>query len=180
MKDLTPVTTRPSPEGRLEKEMAVYDLLEKLNISYERLDHEVTATVETCHDVDKLLGIHICKNLFLCNSQRTAFYLLMMPGEKKFVTKDISKQIGSARLSFAEAEYMEQLLNITPGSVSIMGLMNDKEHKVQLLIDSDILKDEYIGCHPCINTSSLKLKTNDILEKFLPYTGHTYTEVDIT
>ncbi|MCH5249567.1 MAG: prolyl-tRNA synthetase associated domain-containing protein [Lachnospiraceae bacterium] len=180
MKDLTPVTTRPSPEGRLEKEMAVYDLLEQLDIPYERLDHEVTATVEACHDVDKLLGIHICKNLFLCNSQRTAFYLLMMPGEKKFVTKDISKQIGSARLSFAEAEYMEQLLNITPGSVSIMGLMNDKEHKVQLLIDSDILKDEYIGCHPCINTSSLKLKTNDILEKFLPYTGHTYTEVDIT
>ncbi|MCH5255676.1 MAG: prolyl-tRNA synthetase associated domain-containing protein [Lachnospiraceae bacterium] len=180
MKYLTPVTTRPSPEGRLEKEMAVYDLLEQLDIPYERLDHEVTATVEACHDVDKLLGIHICKNLFLCNSQRTAFYLLMMPGEKKFVTKDISKQIGSARLSFAEAEYMEQLLNITPGSVSIMGLMNDKEHKVQLLIDSDILKDEYIGCHPCINTSSLKLKTSDILEKFLPYTGHTYTEVNIT
>ena len=180
MKDLTPVTTRPSPEGRLEKEMAVYDLLDKLNISYERVDHEVASTVEACHDVDNLLGIHICKNLFLCNSQRTAFYLLMMPGEKKFVTKDISKQIGSARLSFAEAEYMEQLLNITPGSVSIMGLMNDKEHKVQLLIDSDILKDEYIGCHPCINTSSLKLKTSDILEKFLPYTGHTYTEVDIT
>lgn len=180
MKDLTPVTTRPSSEGRLEKEIAVYDLLEQLDIPYERLDHEMTATVEACHDVDKLLGIHICKNLFLCNSQRTAFYLLMMPGEKKFVTKDISKQIGSARLSFAEAEYMEQLLNITPGSVSVMGLMNDKEHKVKLLIDSDILKDEYIGCHPCINTSSLKLKTSDILEKFLPYTGHTYTEVDIT
>ena len=180
MRDLTPVTTRPSPEGRLEKEMAVYDLLEQLDIPYERLDHEVTATVEACHDVDKLLGIHICKNLFLCNSQRTAFYLLMMPGEKKFVTKDISKQIGSARLSFAEAEYMERILNITPGSVSVMGLMNDKEHKVQLLIDSDILKDEYIGCHPCINTSSLKLKTSDILEKFLHYTGHTYTEVYIT
>lgn len=180
MKDLTPVTTKPSPEGRLAKEMAVYDLLEQLDIPYERLDHEVTATVEACHDVDKLLGIHICKNLFLCNSQRTSFYLLMMPGEKKFVTKEISKQIGSARLSFAEAEYMEQLLNITPGSVSIIGLMNDKEHKVQLLIDSDILKDEYIGCHPCINTSSLKLKTSDILGKFLPYTGHNYTEVYIT
>ena len=179
MKDLTPVTTRPSPEGRLAKEMAVYDLLEKLDIPYERLDHEVAETIEACHDVEKLLGIHICKNLFLCNSQRTKFYLLMMPGEKKFVTKDISKQIGSARLSFAEAEYMEQLLNITPGSVSIMGLMNDKEHKVQLLVDSDILKDEYVGCHPCINTSSLKLKTSDVLEKFLPYTGHNYTEVYI-
>ena len=180
MKDLTPVTTKPSPDGRMEKEMAVYDLLEKLDIPYERLDHEVASTIEDCHNVDKLLGIHICKNLFLCNSQRTNFYLLLMPGEKKFVTKDISKQIGSARLSFAEAEYMEQLLNITPGSVSIMGLMNDKEHKVHLLIDSDVLKAEYLGCHPCINTSSLKLKISDVLEKFLPYTGHNYTEVYIT
>ena len=142
MKDLTPVTTRPSPEGRLEKEMAVYDLLEQLEIPYVRLDHEVTASIEDCHEVDKLLGINICKNLFLCNSQRTSFYLLLMPGDKKFVTKDISKQIGSARLSFGEAQYMEQFLDITPGSVSIMGLMNDKEHKVRLLIDSDVLKDE--------------------------------------
>ena len=179
MKDLTPVTTRPSPEGRLEKEMAVYDLLEQLNIPYVRLDHEVTASIEDCHEVDKLLGINICKNLFLCNSQRTNFYLLLMPGDKKFVTKDISKQIGSARLSFGEAQYMEQLLNITPGSVSIMGLMNDKEHKVRLLIDSDVLKDEYLGCHPCINTSSLKLKMSDVLDKFLTFTGHEYTVVTL-
>lgn len=177
MKDLTPVTTRPSSEGRLEKELAVYDLLEKLEIPYERLDHEVTPSIEACHDVDRLLGIHICKNLFLCNSQRTAFYLLLMPGEKKFVTKDLSKQIGSARLSFAEAEYMEKLLDITPGSVSIMGLMNDRENKVRLLIDSDVLEDEYLGCHPCINTSSLKLKMKDVLEKFLPYIRHDYTVV---
>lgn len=179
MKDLTPVTTRPSPEGRLEKEMAVYDLLEQLNIPYVRLDHDVTASIEDCHEVDKLLGINICKNLFLCNSQRTNFYLLLMPGDKKFVTKDISKQIGSARLSFGEAQYMEEFLNITPGSVSIMGLMSDREHKVRLLIDSDVLKDEYLGCHPCINTSSLKLKMSDVLEKFLVYTGHEYTVVTL-
>ena len=179
IQDITPVTTKPSPEGRLAKEMAVYDLLEELHIPYERVDHEEAASIEDCHNVDKLLGIQICKNLFLCNSQKTAFYLLLMPGEKKFLTKDLSKQIGSARLSFAGAEYMERFLNITPGSVSIMGLMNDREHQVKLLIDRDVLKDEYLGCHPCINTSSLKLKVADILEKFLPFTGHDYTVVEL-
>ncbi len=177
IKATTPVNTKPSPEGRLAKEMAVYDLLEELEIPYERMDHEVTASIEDCHEVDKILGIHICKNLFLCNSQKTAFYLLMMPGEKKFLTKDLSKQINSARLSFAGPEFMEKYLNITPGSVSVMGLMNDKEHQVKLLIDSDVLKEEYFGCHPCINTASLKLKLSDVLEKFLPYTGHEYTVV---
>ena len=179
IQDTMPVTTKPSPEGRLAKEMAVYDLLEELHIPYERVDHEEASSIEDCQNVDKLLGIQICKNLFLCNSQKTAFYLLLMPGEKKFLTKDLSKQIGSARLSFAGAEYMEKFLNITPGSVSIMGLMNDREHQVKLLIDSDVLKDEYLGCHPCINTSSLKLKVADVLEKFLPYTGHDYTVVEL-
>ena len=179
IQDTTPVMTKPSPEGRLAKEMAVYDLLEELHIPYERVDHEEAASIEDCHNVDKLLGIQICKNLFLCNSQKTSFYLLLMPGEKKFLTKDLSKQIGSARLSFAGAEYMEKFLNITQGSVSIMGLMNDREHQVKLLIDSDVLKDEYMGCHPCINTSSLKLKVADVLEKFLPFMGHDYTVVEL-
>ena len=79
----TPVDIKPSPKGRLLKEMAVYELLEKLEISYQRVDHEAAATVDDCHDVDEALGIHICKNLFLCNRQKTDFYLLMMPGLKK-------------------------------------------------------------------------------------------------
>lgn len=171
-------TTKPSG-WRLEKEMAVYDLLEELQIPYQRLDHEVMPTIESCREVDRLLGISICKNLFLCNQQKTAFYLLLMPGTKKFVTKELSKQIQSARLSFAKAEYMEELLNITPGSVSIMGLMNDKENKVRLLIDQDVLEEEYLGCHPCVNTSSLKLRTKDVLEKFLPHVQHDYTAVQL-
>ena len=176
---LTPTNDRPTSIGRLPKEMAVYELLEKLEIPYLRLDHEVTASIEDCHNVDQLLGIHICKNLFLCNTQKTDFYLLMMPGEKKFKTKELSSQIGSARLSFAGPEYMEEFLNITPGSVSVMGLMNDHGGRVRLLIDQDVLKDEYVGCHPCINTSSLKIKTCDMLEKFLPYVQHDYTVVEL-
>lgn len=175
----TPVDIKPSPKGRLLKEMAVYELLDKLEISYQRVDHEAAATVDDCHGVDEALGIHICKNLFLCNRQKTDFYLLMMPGLKKFKTKELSAQLGVSRLSFAEAEYMEEFLDITPGSVSVMGLMNDKDHRVRLLIDREFLQDEFVGCHPCVNTSSLKLRMKDVLEKFLPYVGHGYTVVEL-
>ena len=152
--------------------MAVYDLLERLEIPYVRVDHEVTPSIEACHDVDKMLGISLCKNLFLCNAGKTKFYLLMMPGDKQFKTKDLSKQIQSSRLSFAPAEFMEKLLAITPGSVSVLGLMNDKNHQVQLVIDQEVVKQEYLGCHPCINTSILKLRTSDVLYKLLPALGH--------
>lgn len=158
--------------NRLEKERRVYELLDELKIEYTRVDHEALETMEACIEVDKALEVNMCKNLFLCNSQRTQFYLLLMLGEKKFVTKDLSKQIGSARLSFAEKEYMEKYLDITPGSVSVMGLMNDKDCVLRLIIDSELMNEEYIACHPCINTSSIKLKTEDLLKKFLPFTGH--------
>ena len=159
---------------RLSKEVRTYELLDSLQVPFSRLDHDETASIESCMEVEKLLGIHICKNLFLCNAQKTKFYLLMMPGTKKFKTKNLSKQINSARLSFAGDEFMEQFLDITPGSVSVLGLANDTENHVQLLIDADVLKDEYIGCHPCINTSSLKIKTADLLEKILPAVHHEY------
>ena len=175
----TPVDIKPSHKGRLLKEMAVYELLDKLEISYQRVDHEAAATVEDCHDVDEALGIHICKNLFLCNRQKTDFYLLMMPGLKKFKTKELSAQLGVARLSFAEAAYMEEFLDITPGSVSVMGLMNDRGNQVTLLIDEDVIREEYVGCHPCINTSSIRMKMDDLLQKFLPAVRHEYTSVHL-
>ena len=132
-----------------------------------------------CNEIDAILEVTMCKNLFLCNRQKTAFYLLLMPGDKKFKTKELSAQIGSARLSFAGPEDMVKHLDIEPGSVSVMGLMNDEEHAVQLLIDEDVLKDAYIGCHPCVNTSSLKIRTDDVIKKFLPAVGHDYKTVHL-
>ena len=158
--------------GRLEKEIRVYDLLDRLQIPYQRIDHEAAMTMEACAAIDEALDATICKNLLLCNRQCTAFYLLMIPGNKTFKTSVLSKQIGSSRLSFADAEYMERFLDITPGSVSVLGLMNDHEHHVQLLIDEDVLKGEFFGCHPCINTSSLRLRTSDLMEKIIPAMGH--------
>lgn len=157
---------------RQEKELRVYDLLDRLEIEYLRVDHEALATMEACQEVDELLEVHMCKNLFLCNAQKTKYYLLLMPGDKKFKTKDLSNQIESARLSFACAEDMERLLDITPGSVSVMGLMNDKQNQVQLLMDEELIRDNYIACHPCRNTSSIKMKTTELISKFLLEVNH--------
>ena len=159
-------------EGRLPKEIRCYDLLDSLNVDYQRIDHEAANTMEACAAVDEALGATICKNLLLCNRQATVFYLLMIPGDKTFKTSVLSKKIGSSRLSFASPEHMEELLDITPGSVSVLGLMNDKDNRVQLLIDEDVLGGEYIGCHPCMNTSSLRFKTEDLLKKIIPAMHH--------
>lgn len=166
--------------GRLEKEIRVYDLLDKLGLEYERIDHASAMTMDACKEIDAALEATICKNLFLCNRQKTAFYLLMMPGDKAFKTKELSSQIGSARLSFADEEFMEEYLDITPGSVSVMGLMNDTQNRVQLLVDEDVLKGTYLGCHPCVNTSSIKLRTDDVFEKFLQAVQHTMIVVHLT
>lgn len=166
--------------GREDKEIRVYDLLDRLNMEYYRTDHGHADTMEACHEIDAVLDVLICKNLFLCNRQKTKFYLLMMPGDKPFKTKELSSQINSARLSFASAEAMEEYLDIQPGSVSIMGLMNDKENKVQLLVDEEVLEGEYLGCHPCVNTSSLKLRTKEVFEKYLKEVHHEPIFVKLT
>ena len=159
-------------EGRLDKEIRCYDLLDALGVEFQRIDHEAAMTMEACVEIDKVLDATICKNLLLCNRQNTAFYLLMIPGDKQFKTSVLSKEIGSSRLSFAKPEYMLEYLDITPGSVSVLGLMNDHGHHVELLVDEDVLKGEYFGCHPCINTSSLRIRIADLMEKIIPAMEH--------
>ncbi len=168
-----------SAENRSEKEIRVYDFLEKAGVSFERADHEPAMTMEICQKIDRALDALICKNLFLCNRGETSFYLLMMPGDKPFKTKDLSAQIDSSRLSFAKPELMEKYIGTTPGSASVLGLIFDTDREVRLLIDGDVLKSEFFGCHPCENTSSLKIKTSDLLERILPALGHTYTKVSL-
>ena len=158
--------------GRLEKEIRVYDLLDSLGVEYLRVDHEAAMTMEACAAVDEAMGALMCKNLMLCNRQKTDFYLLLLPGDKVFKTSELSKKIGTSRLSFAPGEFMEEFLDITPGSLSILGLMNDKDQRVSLLIDEDVLKGEFVGVHPCINTSSLRIRTADLVERIIPAMGH--------
>ena len=168
-----------SDEGRSEVETRTYDFLDSIGIQYETVCHEATYTMEQCQEIEKTLGVPICKNLFLCNRQKTAFYLLMIPGDKVFKTSELSRQIGSSRLSFAGAEDMLRLLDVTPGSVSVLALMNDRENRVRLLMDEQVLAGEYVGCHPCINTSSLRLRTADLIEKILPAMHHGMTAVSL-
>ncbi len=156
--------------GREDREIRTYAFLDSLGISFDRTDHpdEPATSMEVCAEVDAILDVHICKNLFLCNRQETDFYLLVMPGDKPFKTKEISHQLGISRLSFAKECYMEQYLDLHPGSVSVLGLINDKDHRVTLLLDEDIQKEEMFGCHPCMNTSSIRFQTRDLFEKILP------------
>ena len=173
-------TGRPQDvSNRLERETAVYDLLDRLHIPFERTDHEPADTMEACSVIDSVLGIVICKNLFLCNRQKTSFYLLCMPPDKPFHTKDLSAQINSSRLSFAPEDSLWELLHCHPGSATVLGLANDTEHRVQLLLDREVYDAPYMSCHPCICTSTLKLKTSDVLTRLLPHTGHTPIVVDL-
>ena len=176
--DKTLYAGRPS-ERRSSAEEKVYDALDSLSISYERVDHGEAATIDKCLDVENVLGVKIVKNLFLCNTQKTKFYMLIMPGGKVFKTKDLSSQIGSARLSFGDADAMERLLGVFPGSMSIFGLLNDTENEVRLLIDRDVLSLESVGFHPCKNTSTLKVRTSDVLNKFVHYVKHEPTFVEL-
>ncbi len=176
--DKTLYTSAPTDE-RLPKEMRSYALLDSLGVPYVRIDHEAANTMEQCAEAKAILGVKICKNLLLCNSQKTKFYMLLMSGDKQFVTKDFSKKIGSSRLSFAPPEFMEKFLDITPGSLSVLGLINDTENNVTLYIDRDVVKDENFGCHPCINTSSLRFSTKDLLEKVIPATHHEINFVEL-
>ena len=163
----------PHDTNRIPQEQACYALLDSLRIPYDRIDHDPAFTMEACSEIDTVFGTKMCKNLFLRNSNGSAFYLLLMPGDKPFKTKELSAQIMSTRLSFADENHMREYLDLTPGSVTVMGLANDRENRVQLLIDRDVYEEEYFCCHPCINTSSIRLRTADVMERFLPAVHHT-------
>ena len=167
--------------GRQNREIRTYKFLDELGIEFDRTDHpdEPATSMEVCADIDAILNVKICKNLFLCNRQKTAFYLLIMPGDKPFKTKELSGQLGISRLSFADEEHMLEYLDLLPGSVSVLGLMNDKDQKVRLVIDEDVLKEELFGCHPCMNTSSIRFRTKDLTDKILPALGRTYDVVHL-
>ena len=178
-----PVTlAQGAPENitvRSPKEQRCYGLLDSLGISYRRADHEAAATMELCREIETVLGCPICKNLLLTNRQQTDFYLLLMEGEKVFKTKYLSKALGCARLSFATDAQMLELVDITPGSLSVLGLMNDPGKRVRLVIDRPVLEQPEIGFHPCLNTSTLAVSMVDFREKILPALGHEATIVEL-
>ncbi len=168
-----------APEHASERAKRAFALLDSLGVPYRRIEHPPAETMEVCAAISDALGARICKNLFLCNRQQTVFYLLAMPEDKPFYTKDLSHQIGSSRLSFAPAEKMEELLGCSPGSCSVLGLENDTEGRVRLLLDREVAEAERFACHPCDNTGSLTIATHDLLSKVLPAVRHSFDTVEL-
>ena len=177
--EISEIRTAAPAEGRAAVELETFALLDRLHIPYAWVAHETADTIADCDVVSEVLGISICKNLFLCNRQQTDFYLLMMPGDKPFKTKDLSPLLGCSRLSFAGPEHMERLLRTIPGSVSALELMFDTQAQVRLVMDRAVHDAAWFGCHPCKNDASLRLRTEDLLHVFLPHTGHDVTVVDL-
>ena len=177
--NISEIYTSAPAQASCEAAARAFALLDELKIPYTRVEHEFADTMEDCAAISDVLGSRICKNLVLCNRQKTQFYFLAMPEDKPFLTKNLSQQIGSSRLSFAPSELMEELIGCTPGSASVLGLMNDTEHRVRLLMDRETYEAEWFGCHPCKNDGSLRIKTADLLRVFLPHTGHDVTVVDL-
>lgn len=153
-------------------EKKVFALLDKLKIAYECVENDVVESMEECKEVDEALGTEIRKSIFLCNKKKTSFFLVVMPAEKSLDTATLSNKIGVPHLSFASAEHMEQHLGALPGSASVMGLINDEDDYVQLIIDKEVADCEWFGCNPGINTAHLKMKTSDLINKFLPKINH--------
>ena len=154
-----------------ETQAACLAALDGLGLPYAGLTHDPADTIALCEEIEQRLGAPIVKNLFLCNQQKTAFYLLLMPGNKVFKTKYLSKQIGSARLSFADADSMRTLLGVQPGSVSVFGLLNDKERRVKLIVDEELTGMDEMGFHPCRNTATVKVRRKDLTDLYLPCLG---------
>ena len=177
--NISEIYTSAPAQASCEAAARAFALLDELKIPYTRVEHEFADTMEDCAAISDVLGSRICKNLVLCNRQKTQFYFLAMPEDKPFLTKNLSQQIDSSRLSFAPSELMEELIGCTPGSASVLGLMNDTEHRVRLLMDRETYEAEWFGCHPCKNDGSLRIKTADLLRVFLPHTGHDVTVVDL-
>lgn len=164
-------TIAPTGE-RVAIEKKVYQILAKLQMEYKRVDNDIVETMEECKEIDEALETEIRKSIFLCNNKKTSFFLVVMPAEKSLDTAALAKKIGVPHLSFASGELMEKYLGTKPGSASIMGLITDEDDYVQLILDKKVAEEEWFGCNPGINTSHLKIRTDELLNKFLPYIRH--------
>lgn len=128
--------------------------------------------MEECKEVDQALQTEIRKSIFLCNQKKTSFFLVVLPADKQLDTATLGKKIGVSKLSFAPEADMEKYLGQKPGAASVMGLVNDEDEYVQLIVDKEVADEEWFGCNPGINTAHLKMKTEDLLKKFLPKIYH--------
>lgn len=157
----------------------VYETLEKLQIPFERVDTDEAITMEDCVAIDEKLDMNMVKTLFLCNRQKTEFYLFITVGSKPFRSKDFSNALEVARVSFAPAEMMEIMLGTKIGAATVFSSLLDVENRVKIVFDKEVLAEEWYGCSDGTTTGYMKIKTEDICQKFLPFTGHTLSAIEV-
>lgn len=170
-------TTVPTDE-RCALETKVYETLSKLSIPFELVDNDSVESMEECIEISEKLGAEIRKTIFLCNRKKTSFYMVILPANKSFNTKEHCKKMDVSRLSFASGDLMMQHLDVAPGTATIMSLINDPDEKVELFIDKEIANSEFFACNPGANTTHLKIKTKDLLNKLLPKIDHPATIIE--
>ena len=162
-----------SPEKfKNELQEKVYKTLGKLFIKFERVETDEAITMEDCIEIDKKLNMKMVKTLFVTNRQKTNFYLFITCGNKRFDSKRFSSELNISRVSFADSSLMEEILNTKVGATTIFSVLIDKENKINVIIDKDVLNEEYYGCSDGTTTGYMKVKTEDIINKLLPYSNH--------
>lgn len=169
-----------SPDNfKTELQKKVYDTLNELSIRYERVDTSEAITMEDCLEIEKKLNVKMVKTLFLCNQQKTKFYLFVTTSSKRFDSKIFSRQLQISRVSFANEELMLSKIKTKIGSATIFGLLMDETKEVQLVIDKEVLNEEYYGCSDGTTTGYMKITTKDILDKVIPCTNHEFNIIEM-
>lgn len=157
----------------------IYEALEKLQIPFQRVDTDEAITMEDCVTIDEKLDMNVVKTLFLCNRQQTVFYLFITVGNKPFHSKAFSNTLDVARISFAPAEQMESILGTKIGAATVFSSLLDTENKVRIVFDKEVIAEKWYGCSDGTTTGYMKVRTEDICKKFLPYTNHTFSVIEV-
>ena len=157
----------------------VYRTLAILDIPFERVDTDEAITMEDCILIDEKLDMKMVKTLFLCNRQKSVFYLFVTTGDKPFRAKDFSGALGVSRVSFAPAELMPQMLGTKIGAATVFSALLDTAKDVHFIFDRDVLKEEWYGCSDGTTTGYMKIGTERIVKDFLPYTKKQLQIIDV-
>lgn len=171
-----PMTDSPV-HYRNELQFLVYKTLNELHIPYQRVETDEVITMEDCAAVNERLQMNMVKTLFLCTRHQQELYLFVTAGNKRFDSKWFSQELNTSRVSFAPEESMHMLLGTNIGAATIFSTLLTSAKDVHLVIDKDVLQEEYYGCSDGTTTGYMKIKTSDITDRFLPATGHSFSVI---
>ena len=166
------IITTPPPAYESPLQQTVYETFARLGIPFGRVDTDPGLTMEDCQHIDRKIGVRIVKTIFLCNRQQTAFYLYVTTDDKPFVTREFCGALGIPRVSFASAEKLEELTGVKVGATTVLSAILPSAASVQLVMDRDVAESEWFACTDGTATCFVKIRTKDLLDKYLPASGH--------